>query len=76
MLCLLLFSAVGRFSHGFPVLDFETLKTADPFIAGLFYLSFFCCDWCSEDCKCLMCFSTCTVDRMVLGCLLPWRLWG
>lgn len=34
VLALLLFSAVGRFSHGFPVLDFETLKTADPFIAG------------------------------------------
>lgn len=32
--CLLLFSAIGRFSHGLPVLDAETFKTADPFIAG------------------------------------------
>ncbi|CAL4935709.1 unnamed protein product [Urochloa decumbens] len=34
VLCLLLFSAIGRFSHGLPVLDAETFKTADPFIAG------------------------------------------
>lgn len=32
--CLLLFSAIGRFSHGLPVLDADTFKTADPFIAG------------------------------------------
>lgn len=36
---LLLFSAIGRFSHGFSVLDFETLKTADPFIAGTLNIS-------------------------------------
>ncbi|ONK76053.1 uncharacterized protein A4U43_C03F23380 [Asparagus officinalis] len=41
VLCLLLFSAIGRFSHGFPVLDFETLKTADPFIAGWFLGAYF-----------------------------------
>lgn len=34
LLCLLVFSAIGRFSHGLPVLDAETFKTADPFIAG------------------------------------------
>jgi len=34
VLCLLLFSAIGRFSHGLPVLDADTFKTADPFIAG------------------------------------------
>ncbi|KAF2941113.1 uncharacterized protein [Oryza sativa Japonica Group] len=34
VLCLLVFSAIGRFSHGLPVLDAETFKTADPFIAG------------------------------------------
>lgn len=40
VLALLLFSAIGRFSHGFPVLDFETLKTADPFVAGeIFFLN-------------------------------------
>ncbi|XP_019156558.1 PREDICTED: uncharacterized protein LOC109153188 isoform X2 [Ipomoea nil] len=33
---LLLFSAVERFSHGFEVFDFETLRTADPFIVGWF----------------------------------------
>lgn len=33
---LLLFAAIGRISHGFSVLDFETFKTADPFIAGSF----------------------------------------
>lgn len=36
VLALLLFSSIGRFSHGFPVFDFETLRTADPFIAGTF----------------------------------------
>lgn len=34
VLALLLFAAIGRFSHGFPVFDIETLRTADPFIAG------------------------------------------
>lgn len=34
VLALILFSAIGRFSHGFSVIDFETLRTADPFIAG------------------------------------------
>lgn len=34
VLALLLFSAIGRFSHGFSVVDVETLRTADPFIAG------------------------------------------
>jgi hypothetical protein len=33
---LLLFAAIGRFSHGFSVFDTETLRTADPFIAGAF----------------------------------------
>lgn len=33
-LALLTFSAIGRLSHGLPVLDWETLHTADPFIAG------------------------------------------
>ncbi|KAL0322975.1 UNVERIFIED_CONTAM: hypothetical protein Sangu_1916800 [Sesamum angustifolium] len=36
-----LFSAIGRFSHGFPVFDLETLKTADPFIAGWFLSAYF-----------------------------------
>lgn len=34
-MALLLFAAIGRFSHGFRVFDIETLHTADPFIAGL-----------------------------------------
>ncbi|KAK9163619.1 hypothetical protein Syun_004521 [Stephania yunnanensis] len=41
VLALLLFSAIGRFSHGFPVLDVETLRTADPFIAGWFLGAYF-----------------------------------
>ncbi|PKA66508.1 hypothetical protein AXF42_Ash003162 [Apostasia shenzhenica] len=41
VLCLLAFSAIGRFSHGFPVLDIETLKTADPFIAGWLLSAYF-----------------------------------
>lgn len=36
VLALLLFAAIGRFSHGFTVFDTETLRTADPFIAGTF----------------------------------------
>nr|GMD94663.1 uncharacterized protein LOC109153188 isoform X1 [Ipomoea batatas] len=38
---LLLFSAVGRFSHGFPVFESETFRTADPFIAGWFLSAYF-----------------------------------
>ncbi|PQP93475.1 uncharacterized protein Pyn_11174 [Prunus yedoensis var. nudiflora] len=34
VLALLTFAAIGRFSHGFSVFEFETLRTADPFIAG------------------------------------------
>lgn len=34
VLSLLLFTAIGRFSHGFSVFDADTLRTADPFIAG------------------------------------------
>ncbi|MCL7031881.1 hypothetical protein MKW94_013113 [Papaver nudicaule] len=41
VLALLLFSAIGRFSHGFPVFDIETLRTADPFIAGWFLSAYF-----------------------------------
>jgi hypothetical protein len=37
VLALLLFAAIGRFSHGFSVFDTETLRTADPFIAGMFF---------------------------------------
>lgn len=35
VLALLLFSTIGRYSHGLSVFDFETLHTADPFIAGM-----------------------------------------
>ncbi|XP_004238074.1 uncharacterized protein [Solanum lycopersicum] len=38
---LLLFSAIGRFSHGFAVFDSETLRTADPFIAGWLLSAYF-----------------------------------
>lgn len=38
VLALLLFSAIGRFSHGFPVFSIDTLHTADPFIAGILFL--------------------------------------
>ncbi|KAL3617870.1 hypothetical protein CASFOL_038191 [Castilleja foliolosa] len=38
---LLLFAAIGRFSHGLSVFDLETLKTADPFIAGWFLCAYF-----------------------------------
>ncbi|VFQ98517.1 unnamed protein product [Cuscuta campestris] len=41
VLSLLLFSAIGRFSHGFAVIDSETLRTADPFIAGWFLSAYF-----------------------------------
>jgi len=42
VLALLLFSTIGRYSHGRSVFDFETLHTADPFIAGMF---------CFHDCE-------------------------
>ncbi|XP_068655398.1 uncharacterized protein [Aristolochia californica] len=41
VLFLLLFAAVGRFGHGFPVFSVETLRTADPFIAGWFLSAYF-----------------------------------
>ncbi|PSS31507.1 Acetylornithine aminotransferase [Actinidia chinensis var. chinensis] len=41
VLALLIFSAIGRFSHGFSVFDTETLRTADPFIAGWFLSAYF-----------------------------------
>ncbi|KAL6995309.1 hypothetical protein U1Q18_005446 [Sarracenia purpurea var. burkii] len=41
VLALLVFSAIGRFSHGFSVFDTETLRTADPFIAGWFLCAYF-----------------------------------
>jgi len=36
VLALFLFATIGRYSHGLSVLDLETLRTADPFIAGVF----------------------------------------
>ncbi|XP_023748945.1 uncharacterized protein LOC111897217 [Lactuca sativa] len=41
VLAILLFSAIGRLSHGFPVFDSETLRTADPFMAGWFLSAYF-----------------------------------
>ncbi|KAK3004044.1 hypothetical protein RJ639_018356 [Escallonia herrerae] len=41
VLALLVFSAIGRFSHGFPAFDTETLRTADPFIAGWLLSAYF-----------------------------------
>ncbi|KAL5777548.1 hypothetical protein ACOSP7_010474 [Xanthoceras sorbifolium] len=41
VLALVLFSAIGRFNHGFSVFDIETLRTADPFIAGWFLSAYF-----------------------------------
>ncbi|XP_047085886.1 uncharacterized protein LOC124697322 [Lolium rigidum] len=41
LLCLLVFSAIGRLSHGLPALDAETFKTADPFIAGWLLSAYF-----------------------------------
>ncbi|KAH9297505.1 hypothetical protein KI387_029187, partial [Taxus chinensis] len=41
VLGLLTFSAIGRMSHGMPVLDWETLHTADPFIAGWLLSAYF-----------------------------------
>ncbi|KAL9447045.1 hypothetical protein AB3S75_014667 [Citrus x aurantiifolia] len=41
VLALLLFSAIGRFNHALSVFDFDTLRTADPFIAGWFLSAYF-----------------------------------
>ncbi|KAL9238023.1 hypothetical protein vseg_012503 [Gypsophila vaccaria] len=41
VLALFMFAAIGRFSHGFTVFDAETLRTADPFIAGWFLSAYF-----------------------------------
>ncbi|CAJ2675313.1 unnamed protein product [Trifolium pratense] len=41
VLALLLFATIGRYSHGLSILDFETLHTADPFIAGAYFLGGF-----------------------------------
>lgn len=42
VLALLVFATIGRFSHGLSILDLETLRTADPFIAGV--LGFHYCE--------------------------------
>ncbi|GLJ43541.1 hypothetical protein SUGI_0905560, partial [Cryptomeria japonica] len=41
ILGLLIFSAIGRMNHGMPVLDWETLHTADPFVAGWLLSAYF-----------------------------------
>nr|GMD93886.1 uncharacterized protein LOC109170220 [Ipomoea batatas] len=41
VVALLLFSAIGRFTQGLPVLHSETLRTADPFSAGWFFSAYF-----------------------------------
>ncbi|XP_039136916.1 uncharacterized protein LOC120274450 [Dioscorea cayenensis subsp. rotundata] len=41
VLCLLLFAAFGRFNHGMSVVDFETARTADPFVAGWLLSAYF-----------------------------------
>ncbi|KAG4934287.1 hypothetical protein JHK87_048289 [Glycine soja] len=41
VLALFVFSTIGRYSHGLSVLDLETLRTADPFIAGWFLGAYF-----------------------------------
>ncbi|KAK2398707.1 hypothetical protein QL285_048623 [Trifolium repens] len=41
VLALLLFATIGRYCHGLSILDFETLHTADPFIAGWFLGAYF-----------------------------------
>ncbi|KAG4953623.1 hypothetical protein AAZX31_14G089200 [Glycine max] len=41
VLALFVFATIGRYSHGLSVLDLETLRTADPFIAGWFLGAYF-----------------------------------
>ncbi|KAA3476543.1 transmembrane protein [Gossypium australe] len=35
VLALLLFSAIGRYNHGLPIFAMDTIRTADPFLAGI-----------------------------------------
>ncbi|KAE8727862.1 putative DAZ-associated protein [Hibiscus syriacus] len=41
VLALLLFSAIGRYSHGLPIFAMDTLRTTDPFLAGWFLSAYF-----------------------------------
>ncbi|XVE70229.1 hypothetical protein DITRI_Ditri10aG0056200 [Diplodiscus trichospermus] len=41
VLALLLFSAIGRYNHGLPIFAMDTLRTADPFMAGWFLTAYF-----------------------------------
>ncbi|KAK6257190.1 hypothetical protein QUC31_000649 [Theobroma cacao] len=41
VLALLLFSAIGRYNHGLPIFAMDTLRTADPFMAGWFLSAYF-----------------------------------
>ncbi|OMO50907.1 hypothetical protein CCACVL1_30149 [Corchorus capsularis] len=41
VLALLLFSAIGRYSHGLPIFSEDTIRTADPFLAGWFLSAYF-----------------------------------
>ncbi|MED6200215.1 hypothetical protein PIB30_082936 [Stylosanthes scabra] len=41
VLALLVFATIGRYSHGLSTMDLDTLRTADPFIAGWFLGAYF-----------------------------------
>ncbi|XP_015972577.1 uncharacterized protein LOC107495879 [Arachis duranensis] len=41
VLALLVFATIGRYSHGLSTMDLQTLRTADPFIAGWFLGAYF-----------------------------------
>lgn len=41
VLALLLFSAIGRYNHGLPIFAMDTIRTADPFLAGWFLSAYF-----------------------------------
>ncbi|XWS25481.1 hypothetical protein CRYUN_Cryun27aG0071700 [Craigia yunnanensis] len=41
VLALLLFSAIGRYNHGLPIFAMDTIRTADPFMAGWFLSAYF-----------------------------------
>lgn len=73
---LLAFSAIGRFSHGFPIFDLDTVKTADPFIAGIL----FCRNSASLFISLVFSFYFIAADlwncgRLVFECILSWSLY-
>lgn len=72
VLALLLFSAIGRYNHGLPIFQMDTLRTADPFIAGTLYIYYKKKKRKRKRISLFLIRVEMLIDRMVFECILPW----